>query len=267
FPFLSAEPASAQEAAASGSRLAMGPPDPARLDSWIAIHEDSSATVYFGFAELGQGCSTALLQVAAEELELPLARVQAAPLTTRRSPNQGGTYSSSAIRRGAPQLQQAAAEAKAALLGMASARLGLPVSALRVDNGFISAGGDDSAAVSYGELLNGQVLARAVSGTAPLKPVADYRLVGRPLPRKDLPAKAAGTYSYIQHLRLPGMLHARVVRPRGQAAYREGLRLLAVDEASLAGIPALLLRQGDFLAVAAEREWDAVRAAAALRVE
>ncbi|MDY6983921.1 MAG: molybdopterin cofactor-binding domain-containing protein, partial [Pseudomonadota bacterium] len=119
-------------------------PDLQEVDSWIAIHSDNTATIFIGFAELGQGASTALLQVAAEELDLGMDQVRTATLETDVTPNQGGTYSSRAIRFGQPQLQRAAAEARQRLLALASARLQIPVANLRVENGLITAGGDDS---------------------------------------------------------------------------------------------------------------------------
>ncbi|MEY4642917.1 MAG: hypothetical protein RLZZ227_2911 [Pseudomonadota bacterium] len=245
-----------------------GPPDPQQIDSWIAIHADNTATVYIGFAELGQGCSTALLQVAAEELDLGMDQVQSVGLDTHITPNQGGTYSSQAIRRGQPQVQRAAAEARQALLALAAERLLVPVASLRVDNGLISAGGDDAAFTTYGELIGDQLFNLPFTGSAPVKNVADYRVVAQPVRRKDIPAKAAGTYSYMQHQRLPNMLHGRIVRPRGQGAYRNGIEIVAVDAASIANIPgARIVRKGNFLGVVAEREWDAVRAAEQLKVQ
>jgi len=244
-----------------------GPPDPEQIDSWIAIHADNTATVFIGFAELGQGCSTALLQVAAEELDLGMDQVKSVGLDTHVTPNQGGTYSSQAVRRGRPQVQRAAAEARAALLALAAERLQLPVTRLAVDNGIVSGNGDDNAFVTYGELVGGRLFNQPFTGTAPLKDPAEYRLVTKPLPRKDIPLKAKGSYRHMQHQRLPGMLHGRIVRPRGQGVYRDGVQVLALDESSIAGIPARVLRKGNFIGIVAEREWDAVRAAQQLRVE
>lgn len=243
-----------------------GPADPAQIDSWIAIHADNTATVFIGFAELGQGCSTALLQVAAEELDLGMDQIRTVGLDTHVTPNQGGTYSSQAMRRGGPQLQRAAAEARQVLLALAADRLSIPVDRLRVENGLVSGSGDDNAFTTYGELIGDQRFNLAFTGTAPLKSPADYKLVAQPLPRKDIPLKAKGTYPYMVHQRLPGMLHGRVVRPRGQGAYRDGVQIEAVNETSIDGIPARVLRQGNFIGVVAEHEWDAVRAAAALEV-
>lgn len=244
---------------------AAGPPDPKQVDTWLAIGPDSTATLYIGFVELGQGTTTALPQVAAEELDLDLDQVRTVQHDTNVTPNQGGTYSSASIFRGAPQVRAAAAEARRALLAMAAERLGAPVGQLTVRRGVVSAGGKS---VSYGQLVGGKLFNLQVSGTAPVKPPAEYRTVGRPAPRKDMPAKVKGEFAYIQHLRLPGMLHARVVRPRGQRAYGAGAKVLSVDEGSIAAIPgAKLVRRKDFLAVVAPLEWDAIRAARQLKVE
>lgn len=244
---------------------AAGPPDPRQIDSWIAIHQDNTATVYLGFVELGQGCSTALLQVAAEELDLGMDQVNAVSADTHLTPNQGGTYSSSAIRVGGPQVQRAAAEARQALLAMAAERLRQPPADLTVANGVIR--GTGNARITYGELIGDRRFNLAFTGSAPLKNPDEYTLVASPVPRNDLPQKAAGTYPYIQHQRLPGMLHGRIVRPRGQGAYKDGVQIVAVNESSIAGIPgARVLRQGNFLGVVAEREWDAVKAARQLQV-
>jgi nicotinate dehydrogenase subunit B len=243
-------------------------PDLQQIDSWIAIHADNTATIYIGFAELGQGASTALLQVAADELDLGMDQVSAVGLDTAVSPNQGGTYSSRAIRFGQPQLQRAAAEARQHLLALASQRLQIPVANLRVENGLISAGGDDAAFTTYGDLIGDKRFELAFTGMAPVKQVEQYKLVAQPVPRKDIPLKARGTYPYMQHQRLPNMLHGRIVRPRGQGAYRDGVQVVSVDTSSIAHISdARVLRKGNFIGVVAAREWDAVRAAQALRVE
>jgi nicotinate dehydrogenase subunit B len=243
-------------------------PDLQQIDSWIALHADNTATVYIGFAELGQGCSTALLQVAADELDLGMDQVSTVGLETDLTPNQGGTYSSRAIRFGQPQVQRAAAEARQALLALAADRLQVPVANLHVENGRITAGGNDAAFTTYGELIGDQQFDLAFTGTAPLKTPDQYKLVAQPVRRKDTPLKVKGTYPYMQHQRLPRMLHGRIVRPRGQGAYRDGVQVVAVNEASIANIPgARVWRKANFIGVVAEREWDAVRAAQQLDVE
>lgn len=243
-------------------------PDLQQIDSWIAIHADNTATVFIGFAELGQGCSTALLQVAADELDLGMDQVSTVGLETELTPNQGGTYSSRAIRFGQPQVQRAAAEARQALLALAADRLQVPVANLRVENGLVTAGGDDAAFTTYGELIGDQQFKLAFTGTAPLKTPEQYKLVAQPVKRKDTPLKVKGTYPYMQHQRLPNMLHGRIVRPRGQGAYRDGVQVVAVNEASITSIAgARVLRKGNFIGVVAPREWDAVRAAQQLEVQ
>jgi nicotinate dehydrogenase subunit B len=245
-----------------------GPPNAAQLDTWLAIHEDNTATLYLGFAELGQGATTALLQVAAEELDLGMDQIRAAQLDTHVSPNQGGTYSSASIQRGRPQIAQAAAQARAALLARASQRLETPVDQLTVERGIVKVAARPRRTVTFGELIGAERFNLAMTGAPALKPAAAYRLVAQRVPRADLASRVNATHDYIQHLRLPGMLHARIVRPRGQTAYGAGARVVSVDEGSVAGLPDVrIVRRGDFIGVLAPREWDAVRAAARLKVE
>jgi CO/xanthine dehydrogenase Mo-binding subunit len=244
-----------------------GAPDPEAIDSWIAIHADNTATILIGFVELGQGASTALPMVAAEELDLGLDQVKTIAHQTGVTPAQGGTYSSAAIARGRPQVQRAAAEARQALLNMASERLDAPVAELTVERGVVSVGGDASRSVTYGELIGDRRFALAFTGTAPVKDPSSYQLTGKPAVRRDIEAKVRGTYDYVQHVRLPGMLHGRVVRPRGQRAFAAGAKAVSVDSRSIAHIPgARVLARGDFLGVVAPKEWDAVRAARELAV-
>ena len=125
-------PSALAQAPASNRGDIAGPPDPKRIDTWLAIHADNTATLYIGFAELGQGCTTSLPQVAAEELDLELDQISTVQLDTNITPNQGGTYSSASTARGAPQIRMAAAEARLALLGMASKKLGVPIAELTV---------------------------------------------------------------------------------------------------------------------------------------
>ncbi|PWU05082.1 MAG: xanthine dehydrogenase family protein molybdopterin-binding subunit [Terriglobia bacterium] len=244
-----------------------GPPDAKQIDTWLAIHPDNTATVYIGFAELGQGSSTSLLQIAAEELDMEMSQIKTVRLDTNVTPNQGGTYSSASIQRGGPQLRTAAAEARLALLQLASKQLDAPVERLTVSKGVVSVAGSPQRSVNYGQLIGGKLFQLPFTGSAPVKSPAEYNVVGTSVPRNDIPDKVSGRYTYMQHARVPGMLHARVVRPRGQRAYGAGAKVLAVDESSIHGIPgARVLRKGDFLGVAAESEWDAVRAAQQLKV-
>jgi CO/xanthine dehydrogenase Mo-binding subunit len=265
FSLAGSPPASAPAFAARGDIA--GPPDPNALDTWIAVHADNTATIYFGKCELGQGNTTGMLQIAGEELDLDMGQLSAVRLDTNVTPDQGATSSSSSIERGGPQLRAAAAEARQALLLRASRRLGVQTGSLVVNKGVVSIDGDPSRSVSYGELLGDKPFAIKFTGTAPHKQAIAYKLVGTRVPRVDMPDKVAGKYMYMQHVRVPDMLHGRVVRPRGQRAYGSRVKLASLDERSIANLPgARLVRRGDFVGVVAEREWDAVKAARQLDV-
>lgn len=244
-----------------------GPPDPRAVDSWIAIHADNTATIYFGKIEMGQGNTTGMLQIAGEELGLDIGQMTPVRGDTDITPDQGATSSSTSIEYGGPEVRAAAAAARHTMLLLAAKKLSAQVGSLVVTKGVVSVDGEPSRAVTYGELVGGKLLKAKVSGTAPLRPSSQYTLVGTRVPRVDLPDKMAGTYVHMQHVRLPNMLHGRVVLPRGQRAYGAGAKPLAVDDSSIAHIAsARVVRKGDFVGVVAEHEWDAVKAAAALKV-
>ena len=254
---------------ADGVALITGPdqPDPSKLDTWIAIHADNTVTIYIGFVELGQGSTTALVQLAAEELDLSMTQVKTVRLESHTMPNQGGTVASASVARGGPRIRAAAAEARQALLKMASRKLEAPPELLTVSDGVVSVKQNPNRSVTYGELVGDKPFNLPYTGTAPLKPFADYKVVGKRIPRLDIPDKAAGKYVHMQHMRMPGMLHGRVVRPRGQGAYGNGAPVVSLNEGSISGIPgARVIRKRDFIGVVAENEWDAVRAARDLKV-
>ena len=251
---------------AQGRGAVPGPPDAKQIDTWLAIHADNTATVYIGFAELGQGNSTALLQIAADELDLDMSQLSTVRLDTNVTPNQGGTYSSASIQRGGPQIRTASAEARAALLKLASQKLNAPVERLAVSKGVVSVSGG-SGSVTYGALVGDKPFNLAFTGTAPSKAASEYKVVGKAVPRRDSPDKVIGKYVYMQHVRVPEMLHGRVVRPRGQRMYGAGAKVLNIDEASIRGIAgARVVRKGDFVGVVAPNEWDAIRAAQQLKI-
>jgi len=182
-------------------------------------------------------------------------------------PNQGATVASASIARGGPRIRSAAAEARQALLKMASQKLRVPVDRLTVSKGVVSVSGDPAKSVTYGELVGGKPFHLPYTGKAPLKSFREYRVVGTRIARRDIPDKAAGTYVHMQHVRVAGMLHGRVVRPQGQGAYGNGAKVLSVDESSIADIQgARVIRRRDFVGVVAANEWDAVRAARQLKV-
>src|SRR5262249_44207379 len=254
-------------AAAAARGDVAGPPDPNAIDSWIAVHADNTATVYLGKGEFGQGNTTGLLQIAGEELDLDMSQLLWVQLDTNVTPNQGATTSSSSIHRGGPQVRAAAAEARHALLALASTRLGVQTGSLPVSKGVVSIDGHPTRWVTYGALLGDKPFNVKFTGTAPQKPINRYKLVGTSVPRVDIPDKASGTYVHMQHVRVPDMLPGRIVRPRGHRACGAGAKPLSIDASSIADIPgARVVRKGDFVGVVAEREWDAVKAARALKV-
>ena len=203
-------------AAARGD--AAGPFDGSAIDTWIAIHKDNTATIYIGKGEFGQGNTTGLLQMAAEELDLDMSQVRSVQLDTNVVTNQGATTSSSSIERGGPQIRAAAAEARRALLNLASVRLGVQMGSLVVASGVVAIDGHPTRKVSYGELLGDKPFNVKFTGTAPQKPINRYKLVGTRVPRVDIPDKMALKYEYMQQVRVPNMLHGRLVRAAGQRA-------------------------------------------------
>ena len=245
------------------------PGDNARDDEdvFVAVFDDGSVAAFNGHVDLGTGIRTALAQIVAEELDVRLDAVTMVLGHTDQTPDQGPTIASETIQISAVPLRQGAAEARRALLALAASRLGSD--ALSVADGVVS--GPDGRSVSYGELLQGRRDIVPLSGMAPLKPVESYKIVGRPVPRVDIPAKATGALTFVHDMRLPGMLHGRVVRPPyagldGGAFV--GSSLLSVDRDSVSHIPGLVdvVVIGDFIGVVAEREEEAARAARELRV-
>jgi CO/xanthine dehydrogenase Mo-binding subunit len=243
------------------------------VDSFIAIRPDNTALVKTGRVEVGQGTTTGLLLLVAEELDLGIDQLVFVRHDTSVTPNTGGTLGSSSVALAGPRLRSAAATARQALLELGSRRLGVPVPNLTVERGVVSG---DGRSVSYGELVGGRLVGVDMAepvlapGAAPSKPVNSYTLVGvARVPRVDIPAKVTGTYTYVHGLRIPGMLHGRVVRPLGQGAYGDGTAtgIISVDERSIRGIgDARVVRRGDFLGVVASREYDAIQAATTLKV-
>lgn len=231
-----------------------------RVDAWLRIGTDDRVTLFTGKAELGQGLKTALVQLAAEELDIPPERVDVVVADTARTPNESYTAGSRSIQDSGMSIRHAAAEARHILLGVAAARLAVPVAQLRVINGRVVDSSGRS--LRYGELVADAPMDQPVTGTAPLKDRAQYRLVGQSLPRVDLPAKVFGAApAFIQDLRLPGMLHARMVHPPTQTA-----RLADVDAAPVEKMRGVqhVLRDGSVLGVVATREEQAIAAAAEL---
>ena len=229
------------------------------LDAWLRINADGSAIVFTGKVELGQGIATALAQIAAEELDLPLARIKMVSGDTAQTPDEGHTSGSQSIEQGGTALRLACAEARSLLVGQAAKRLGVPGDALQVRDGVITA--SDGRKLGYGELAAELDLDREVTPTATPKPPAQHTIVGRPVPRRDIPAKVTGGAAYVQDIRLPRMVHGRVVRPP-----RYGARLDNLDKAPIRAMPGVIavVSDGSFLGVVAEREEQAIKARGAL---
>jgi CO/xanthine dehydrogenase Mo-binding subunit len=238
---------------------------PDRVDGFLAIETDGSVLVYSGKVDLGTGVRTALTQIVAEELDVPMSRVTVIQGDTALTPDQGTTSGSLSIQNGGMQLRRAAATARRALLEKAAAELALDVSALAVRDGIVIAKNarDGARKLPIGTLVSGMSLALRLDSDAPQKAPAAYTIVGKPVPRLDIPDKVSGRFTYMQDFTLPGMLHGRVIRPSGI-----GATLVSYDETSIDHIPGVVkvVRIGNFLGVVAESEWGAIRAARQLSV-
>jgi CO/xanthine dehydrogenase Mo-binding subunit len=228
-----------------------------QVDDWLRIEVDGTVTVFSGKVELGTGVKTALAQIVAEELDVPFERITMVMGDTDLVPDEGITAGSTTLQIGGFALRQASAEARQALLAAASDQLDAMLDELTVNDGVVSVARDPLRSISYADLMGGRSFDREISLQAPVKQPSSYHIVGQKLPRIDLPRKLTGQAGYVHDVRLPGMLHARVVRPPDPGAALE-----AYDPEPIAGVK--VVRQGNFLAVAAEREFDAVRAADAL---
>jgi len=232
-----------------------------RVESFLAIGADGSVTCYSGKVDLGTGVRTALAQIVAEELTVPFGKVHLVMGDTLLTPDQGVTFGSLSIQNGGVQIRQAAASARLALTAEAAELWRVDAGDLiTVDGAVRTASGLRQ--ISYAELVRSKELALPMDAKAPLLDPAKYRIVGRSVPRVDIPGKVTGEFIFMQDVRVPGMVHARVVRPPAI-----GASLISVDETSVSGIPGLIrvVRQGNFLAVVAASEWSAIKAARALK--
>jgi len=245
------------------------PVEAVKFETFIKITADGNVTAYNGHVDLGTGIRTALAQIVAEELDVSFARVVVVLGDTARVPNQGATIASETIQITAVPLRKAAAQARHFLVARAAERLEIPAEQLVIEDGLIR--GQDNRSVSYGELIAGEAIQLELSDDVPVKAVDAYTVVGQSVPRVDLPAKATGEVVYVHDMRIPGMLHGRVVRPPYAGVDVGdfiGNSLIAVDESSVSDVPGVVavVRIGDFVGVVAEREENAIRAAARLKV-
>jgi nicotinate dehydrogenase subunit B len=229
------------------------------LDSWIRIDADGGITIFTGKAELGQGFKTAFQQIAAEELDVPFASLKLVTADTSRTAYEGYTAGSNSVKESGTAIQYAAAQVRALLIAEAARRLELPAENLKTENGAVIA--PDGRRFGYGELVAGEMLHVQAQAKSPLKDPAAYRIMGQSIPRVDIPAKVTGGAAYVQDMRLPGMVHARVVRPPGY-----GAELTECDTAAVEKMPGVskVVRDGNFLAVVAAKEYQAVKAMWAL---
>ena len=251
-----------------------GEPDPTKLDSWIAVSQDGTVTVFTSKVELGTGIETALAQIAAEELDVSWRKIKVDMGDTEKTIDQATTSGSRTIERAGPQIRQAAAAARKELLRLASEKLGAPAEKLTVRDGVVSIVGNPAKRVSYAQLIGGKrfnVTIQAEGRAGELKLAQDvkakdpkeYQTVGKPVPRFDLPPKVTGEAVYVHDVRIPGMLHGRVVRPPVV-----NTSPASVDEDSVKNIPGFVkvVRQGSFVGIVAKTEWAAIQAAQALKV-
>lgn len=242
-----------------------GSPPGDQVDSWIAIAADGSITAYSGKEELGQGIATAQQQLVAEELSVPFERVKLIYCDTGLTPDQAYTAGSQShpANFNHRNLASAAATAREALFKLASQQLGVPADQLTAADGVISAKSDASKKVTYGQLVNGRKLNLTIDRNAKRKHPSQWTVLGKPIQRPDMAAMATGQFEFVHNMRLPGMLHGRVVRPPVI-----GATVVSVDENSvkeMAGVVKVVVRE-NFVGVVAEKPWQAVQAAQKLKV-
>jgi len=245
-------------------------PDYHQLDSWIVVREDNTATFFVGKTDLGQGTGTAFRQIMSDELDLPFDRTSCVMGSTDTTVDQGGSGGSDALQTDGYPMRRVAAEARRVLLGLAATRFNVPVDQLTVSAGVISMKSDPSKRITYGELIGGKRFnitltganVDATTGVAKLKPVRDLKMTGQSPQRYDIPAKVNGSLKWAVDVKLPGMLHARNVKPPVA-----GAKLVSVDESSVRGIPGFVkvITKGNYVAVVCEREEQAIRAARQLK--
>ncbi len=261
--------ADAQSAAAQGP----GPypnPDFHQIDSWIVIHPDNTATFYVGKTDPGQGTGTGFRQLMSDELDIAFDKTTCIMGSTDITVDQVGSGGSTAMERDSWPMRRVAAEARRVLLEMGSTRLGVPVDQLAVSNAVITVKADPSKRITYGELIGGKKFnvtlngnnVNAVAGQAKTKLVPELKYTGQPLHRDDIPAKVDGSLKWAVDVKLPGMVHARNVKPPFACA-----KLTGIDESSVKSLPGFIkvVSKGNYVAVVCEREEQAIRAARQLK--
>lgn len=252
------------------AQTASGFPTPAipnnQVDSWLAIAADDSVTAYAGKCDFGQGFRTVQHQLVAEELGVPLSRVKMIICDTALCPDQGVSSGSQGhpTQFGTGGLRQALASAREALVKMASDQLGVSAEQLIIENGVFYSTADRSKNMSYGKVIGGKKINLTLNARAVPKNPSTYKILGTSVPRYDVPPKATGEFEYVHNIRLPAMIHGKVVRPPAI-----GAKLISVDESSVRSLPGnvkVIVRR-DFVAVAADTQWEAMKAADRLVVK
>jgi CO/xanthine dehydrogenase Mo-binding subunit len=250
---------------APGKMLAQGGNTPQTLDSWIAVGADGGVTVYTGRADMGQGTLTVQTQLAAEELSVPVNRIRMVSCDTAMTPDQGTSSGSQChpVNFNHENLAQAAATAREALMAMASTKLGAPVDQLKVADGVVSLKSDASKKVAYGELVGGKRFDMTIKKDAKRKPPQEWTILGRSLPRVEMADLVTGRFQHVQNVRVPGMVHGRMIRPPAI-----GATVANVDESSVAGMPGnvKVVVKKNLVGVVADKPWQAMQAAEKLKV-
>jgi nicotinate dehydrogenase subunit B len=242
-----------------------------KSELFLAVEGDGKIVAFSGHVDLGTGIRTALAQIVAEELDVPLNHVVMVLGDTGVTPNQGPTIASETIQITAVPLRFAAACARRYFVAEAARQFGLDPQDLIVEAGIVRSRNDDNLRVAYGALVQGRRVILPLDTDVPVKPVASYSLVGSSVGRVDIAAKATGEWIYVHDVRVPGMLHGRVVRPPYagiDVGPQVGRSLVEVDKGSIADVPGVraVVVDGDFVGIVAEREEDAARAARQLHI-
>jgi nicotinate dehydrogenase subunit B len=229
------------------------------LDAWIRVDANGRVTAFTGKVELGQGIKTALLQVVAEELEVPFDQVSLVTADTSRTIDEGYTAGSHSVQDSGTALRNAAAQVREILIAEAARRLKMPGDKLHADGGAVI--GPNEARITYAELVSANLLHVEAQPVSRLKDPSFFKVMDKPVQRVDIPAKVTGAAAYVQDMRLPGMLHARVVRPPSY-----GATLLQLDVSNIEKMTGVVqvIRDGNFLAVVAYREFQSIKAMQAL---
>jgi CO/xanthine dehydrogenase Mo-binding subunit len=248
---------------------------PTELDSWVAVDAKGIVTAFFGKMDMGQGVDIAIAQIVADELDVAVASIHVVMGDSGLTCNQGGASGSTGIQRGGIALRNAAAEARSVLIQRAAEKLGVPADRLQTADGAVSVIGEPGKHATYTELVGAKYFNHKIEwngkygndlvATGKTKPKSpdQYKVVGKSIPRRDIAGKVFGTDDFVTDVKVPGMLHGRMIRPPVA-----GATPLSVDEASVRDIPGVrVVRKNDFIGLVAEKEWDAIRAAEALKVQ